>query len=58
MELYSEGKITLSKAAELVHMKVDEFHSEYKKRHLIHIGGPKTIKEAQKDYDTIQGLTK
>jgi len=58
LELYSEGKITLSKAANLVHMKVDKFLSEFKKRHLKHIGGPVTIRDVQKDFDTIQDLTK
>lgn len=58
LELYSEGKITLSKAANLVQMKVDEFHSEFQKRHLKHIGGPETVQEVQKDFDAIQGLTK
>jgi len=58
LELYSEGKITLSKAANLVQMKVDDFLSEFQKRHLKRVGGPKTLQEAQKDFDTIQSLTK
>jgi len=58
LELYSEGKITLSKAANLVQMKVDNFLSEFQKRHLKHVGGPETLQEAQKDFDTIQSLHK
>ncbi|MBN1216559.1 MAG: UPF0175 family protein [Candidatus Lokiarchaeota archaeon] len=58
LELYSEGKISLSKAANLVQMKIDDFLSEFHKRHLKHTGGPKTPKEAQEDYNTIQDLTK
>jgi predicted HTH domain antitoxin len=58
LELYSEGKITLSKAANLVQMKVDGFLSEFRKRHLKHIGGLDSVQEAQKDFDTIQNLNK
>ena len=58
LELYSEGKITLSKAALLLNMKVDKFLSEFQKRHLKHMGGPDTIQEVQQDFDTIQDLTK
>jgi predicted HTH domain antitoxin len=58
LELYSEGKITLSKAANLVQMKVDYFLSEFRKRHLKHVGGPQTLQEAQKEFDTIQDLSK
>jgi len=48
LELYSEGKITLSKAANLVLMKVDKFLSEFQKRHLKHVGGPANIKDVKK----------
>ena len=58
LELYSEGKITLSKAANLVQMKVDEFLSEFQKRHLKRVGGPETVQEVQKDFDTIQSFSK
>ena len=57
LELYSEGKVSLSKAANLVQMKVDSFLSEFQKRHLKHLGGPETVQDVQKDLDTIQGLT-
>ena len=57
LEIYAEGKITLSKAANLMNMKVDEFLSEFHKRHLRHIGGPESIKEAQNDLDLVQELT-
>jgi len=50
LEIYAEGKITLSKAANLLNMKVDEFLSEFHKRHLRHIGGPESIKEAQEEF--------
>jgi predicted HTH domain antitoxin len=56
LEIYAEGKITLSKAANLLNMKVDDFLSEFHKRHLRHIGGPESIKEAQKELDVVQNL--
>jgi len=58
LELYSEGKITLSKAANLMQMKVDKVLAEFQKRHLRHIGGPETVQEAQKDFDIVRDLTK
>jgi len=58
LEIYAEGKITLSKAANLLNMKVDEFLSEFHKRHLRHIGGPESIKEAQKELDVAQNSIK
>ncbi|MBN1799906.1 MAG: UPF0175 family protein [Candidatus Lokiarchaeota archaeon] len=57
LELYSEGKITLSKAANLVNMKVDDFLLEFRKRHLKHMGGPETVEELKDDFNTIQELT-
>jgi len=56
LEIYAEGKVTLSKAANLLNMKVDEFLSEFHKRHLKHIGGPESVKEAQKEFDVAQKL--
>ncbi len=56
LELYSEGKITLSKAAKLVNMNIDEFLSEFKRRHLRHVGGPNSLKEADSDYEVLQKL--
>ena len=56
LEIYAEGKITISKAANLLNMKVDEFLSEFHKRHLKHIGGPESVKEAQKEFDVAQKL--
>ena len=58
LEIYSEGKITLSKAANLLDMKIDDFLLEFHKRHLKHIGGPGSIKEAQEDFDNAQKLIK
>ena len=57
LDIYTEGKITLSKAANLLNMKVDKFLSEFHKRHLKHIGGPESVEEAQKEYDLVQKLT-
>lgn len=56
LEIYAEGKITLSKAANLLNVKVDEFLSEFHKRHLRRIGGPESVKEAQKEFDVAQKL--
>jgi predicted HTH domain antitoxin len=56
LEIYAEGKISLSKAANLLNMKVDEFLAEFYKRHLRHIGGPESIEEAEKDLDLVQKL--
>lgn len=58
LELYSGGKITLSKASNLLNMKIDDFLSEFYKRHLKHVGGPKSIKEAQEEVNVAQKLTK
>ena len=49
LEIYSEGKITLSKAANLLNMMIDDFLLEFHKRHLKHVGGPESIQEAQED---------
>ena len=57
LEIYSEGKITLSKAANLLNMKIDEFLSEFHKRHLKHVGGPESIEEAQEEFDVAQKIT-
>jgi len=57
LDIYAEGKITLSKAANLLNMKVDRFLSEFYKRHLKHIGGPESVEEAQKEYDLVQKIT-
>ena len=56
LELYSEGKITLSKAAELVAIPTDEFLNEFYKRHLKRIGGPESLKAAEKDFENAQQL--
>ena len=57
LDIYAEGKITLSKAANMLNMKVDRFLLEFHKRHLKHIGGPESVEEAQKEYDLVQKLT-
>jgi len=48
LDIYAEGKITISKAANLLNMKVDKFLSEFHKRHLKHIGGPESVEEGEK----------
>ena len=48
----------LSKAANLVQMKVDKFLAEFHKRHLKHMGGPETVQEAQKDFDIVRDSAK
>jgi predicted HTH domain antitoxin len=54
LEIYSQGKITLSKAANLLNMKIDDFLSEFHRRHLKHVGDPESVEEAQEEYDTIR----
>ncbi|MHA1910683.1 MAG: UPF0175 family protein [Candidatus Kariarchaeaceae archaeon] len=56
LELYSEGKISLSKAANLVDMKNDEFLNEFYERRLKRAAGPKNIHEAEEDYNVIQKI--
>ena len=57
LDLYAEGKVSLSKAANLMNMKVDEFSAEFYKRHLKHSGGPKSVEEAQNEFDLVDKLT-
>lgn len=52
-ELYSAGKISLSKASELLNLKVDEFFERFRKKRLIRIGGPQSIDEAITDEKNI-----
>lgn len=52
-ELYSAGKISLSKASELLNLKVDEFLERFRKKRLIRIGGPQSIDEAITDEKNI-----
>ncbi|TFG20381.1 MAG: hypothetical protein EU529_14935 [Promethearchaeota archaeon] len=56
LEIYSQGKITLSKAANLLNMKIDVFLSEFHKRHLRHMGGPESIEEVQEEFDVVKQL--
>mgnify|MGYP001030298886 CR=1 FL=1 len=57
LDLYADGKISLSKAANLLDMKVDAFLAEFYKRHLKHVGGSESVEEAQKEFDLAQKLT-
>ena len=51
VELYIEGKVSLGRAAELAGVPYDEFYVFLKERgHKIRVG-PKTIKEAERDYE-------
>lgn len=52
-ELYFQGKISLSRAAELVNLKVDVFIGEYRKRRLLRRGGPQTSTEAENELSTV-----
>lgn len=52
-ELYSAGKISLSKASELLNLKVDEFLERFRKKRLVRIGGPQSIDEAITDEKNI-----
>jgi len=50
VELYIEGKVSLGRAAELAGVPYDEFFAILKERgHKIRIG-PKTLKEAEREY--------
>lgn len=51
MELYSEGKITQSKAANILNKKVDEFLELFYQRHYKHQAGTQSINEANSDLD-------
>ena len=50
VELYIEGRVSLGRAAELAGVPYDEFYVFLKERgHKIRIG-PKTLKEAEREY--------
>ena len=51
-ELYQQGKISLSRAAELAGLTVDHFLIEFRKRRLLRQGGPATPKEAEEEFQT------
>ena len=57
-ELYSQGKITISKAAGMVNMYVDEFEGKFNKTELKHVIGPETIEELEEDIAAIKDLLK
>ncbi|MFQ5981627.1 MAG: UPF0175 family protein [Candidatus Heimdallarchaeota archaeon] len=57
LELYSEGKLTLSKAAQLVGMKIDNFLEEFHSRRLKRKGEPQSPKEAENDFKVAQKLS-
>ena len=52
-DLYSKGKITLSKASQLLNIKIDIFLKKFRKTHLKKTGGPIDQDEAIKDADAI-----
>ena len=50
VELYMEGRISLGRAAELADVSYDEFWDSLRERgHKIRVG-PKTLKEAEREY--------
>ena len=57
-ELYQQGKISLSKSAELAGLKVDKFLDEFRKRRLIRSGGPTSSKEAEEEFQSAKNLLK
>jgi predicted HTH domain antitoxin len=57
-ELYQQGKISISKSAELAGMKVDKFLEEFRKRRLLRSGGPTSSKEAEKEFQSAKNLLK
>ena len=58
LEIYSEGNITLSKAANLLNMKIDDFLLEFHKRHLKHMESPETVGEVREEFEVAQKLKK
>ena len=52
INLYLQGKISLSKASELSKLKVDEFLEELRKRKILRNIGPSSVDELEKDYQT------
>lgn len=54
LELFAEGIITLSKAAEMAKLKNDELLAEFYKRRMKRQGGPETVEEAQQDLNAIR----
>lgn len=57
-ELYQQGKVSVSKSAELAGMKVDKFLAEFRKRRLLRSGGPSSIKEAEEEFLAAMNLLK
>ena len=57
-ELYQQGKVSVSKSAELAGMKVDKFLEEFRKRRLLRSGGPSSPEEAEKEFKTAKNLLK
>ena len=51
--LYSKGRISLSKASQLLGIKIDTFLKKFRKTHLRRAGGPNNIEEANADAEAI-----
>ncbi|MFV2016319.1 MAG: UPF0175 family protein [Candidatus Heimdallarchaeota archaeon] len=47
--LYAEGKLTLSKAASMLEMKIDSFLEKFRTLHYKRIGAPLDVTEAEDD---------
>ena len=54
LDLYMSGKISLGKAAELAGISYDEFWDELRRRGLKLRVGPKTIEEAEREYEAVR----
>ena len=57
-ELYQQGSLTLSRVSELAGLKIDEFISEFKRRHLVYVGGPQSTEEAEREYQDVVNYLK
>ena len=56
LEMCSQGIITLSRAAEVSQLSIDEFLEEFRKNKLKRIGGPEDVQEAQKDLENLKKI--
>lgn len=57
-ELYQQGKVSLSKAAQIAEMKVDKFLEEFRHRRLLRYGGPTSRSEAEQELQATKKLLK
>ena len=57
-ELYQQGKVSLSKAAQLAEMKADTFLEEFRQQRLLRHGGPSSRSEAEQELQATKTLLK